>query len=379
MPPGQLSSFGVNKLQYSDLPIFHPESLTPTARGKAMKFPVRQNDPIRVFGLPRKLLIEFRILSNPFTVVRDVTLTVLERLDAASERSSSGARMVLTGPSGCGKSVTLIQAVQYAAANNWLVFYFPRGIDTVNSSTSYVYDARTQIYIQPDYALQTLKRFLTVNSSRLRTLITQEDIFLDKRPSLPKGTPLTELIASAMKDQSTAPAILSALFQELGAQTQYPVLLAIDDFQALYCKSLYRDSDFSRIKSYHLSMPRLLLEYASGKKIFNRGAVLGAISTSHTSFPTPVELEESLKLSNTPQSPYIQRLPALVSYAAGLSKVAVPDQLNVGEAASLFDVWVRENALIAPGNDEVFLAKYTEASGNARDFVWKGLLSTLST
>jgi small subunit ribosomal protein S29 len=33
----------------------------------------------------------------------------------------------------------------------------------------------------------------------------------------------------------------------------------------------------------------------------------------------------------------------------------------------------------AAANDELFLAKYTESGGNARDFVWKGLLSTLQT
>jgi len=27
--------------------------------------------------------------------------------------------------------------------------------------------------------------------------------------------------------------------------------------------------------------------------------------------------------------------------------------------------------------DEMLLAKYTESAGNARDFVWKGLLNTL--
>ena len=31
------------------------------------------------------------------------------------------------GSMGCGKSYTLIQAVQYAAANNWVVLYFPHG------------------------------------------------------------------------------------------------------------------------------------------------------------------------------------------------------------------------------------------------------------
>lgn len=35
--------------------------------------------------------------------------------------------------------------------------------------------------------------------------------------------------------------------------------------------------------------------------------------------------------------------------------------------------------LIERTNDEMFLAKFTEASGNPRDFVWKGLLGSLET
>lgn len=34
--------------------------------------------------------------------------------------------------------------------------------------------------------------------------------------------------------------------------------------------------------------------------------------------------------------------------------------------------------LIVP-DDDLFMSKYSEASGNARAFVWKGLLATLTT
>lgn len=51
---------------------------------------------------------------------------------------------------------------------------------------------------------------------------------------------------------------------------RYPVLLAIDDFQALYCQSKYRDARFNTLKAYHLALPRLLLEFASGKASFVR-------------------------------------------------------------------------------------------------------------
>ena len=53
---------------------------------------------------------------------------------------------------------------------------------------------------------------------------------------------------------------------------RFPVLLAIDDFQALYCQSLYRDPYFKAVESYHLTLPRTLLEFASGKQSFVRGA-----------------------------------------------------------------------------------------------------------
>lgn len=49
-----------------------------------------------------------------------------------------------------------------------------------------------------------------------------------------------------------------------------PVLLAIDDFQALYNLSTYRDPYFKMVKAYHLTLPRTLLEFASGKQSFVR-------------------------------------------------------------------------------------------------------------
>lgn len=157
--------------------------------------------------------------------------------------------------------------------------------DTVNSSTSYAYDPRTRTYVQPAYAAQTLQNFLTANSRLLEKLRTPEVVHIEGRATIERGAPVTDLIAVGVKDQNAAPTVLSTLMEFLGQQTEYvsrlidlgllmkvitryPVMLAIDDFQALYCKTSYKDPQFSTIKSYHLSMPRLLLEYASGKKSF---------------------------------------------------------------------------------------------------------------
>lgn len=46
------------------------------------------------------------------------------------------------------------------------------------------------------------------------------------------------------------------------------VLLAVDDLQALFRTSLYRNAEFEHVEAYHLSLPRLVLDFASGKKSF---------------------------------------------------------------------------------------------------------------
>lgn len=76
-----------------------------------------------------------------------------------------------------------------------------------------------------------------------------------------------------------------------------------------------------------------------------RGAVVGALSASNTTFCAPVELQESLKLDNGTVGPYTKRSPVLMSYAGGLTKIPVPEALSEPEAASLFDVWMKDKAI----------------------------------
>lgn len=107
------------------------------------------------------------------------------------------------------------------------------------------------------------------------------------RTTIPAGSTLRELVDTGCSDASAATAVLKATLEILAAQTKYcfalilnkkyanmssrvPVLLAVDDFQALYGRSLYRDPDFKFIQALYLSMPRLVLEFASGRSVFVR-------------------------------------------------------------------------------------------------------------
>ncbi|KII91252.1 hypothetical protein PLICRDRAFT_156202 [Plicaturopsis crispa FD-325 SS-3] len=382
MPPAQLTHelFTESRTEGMDVQLFRPELLTKKAVGQVFKFPVKSTAPFRRFGVPRNIVVEHRLLSQPCCVVRDVTVSASDILDQAKTKPSSQTRRIITGIPGSGKSTLLLQSVEYCVAKGWVVLYIPRAISLVDATQPFSYDPRTQTYVQPRFSQQTLKRFLDVNASALNSLKTTTDILLDRRPTVPAGTSLAELIGVGIRDLAIAPVILSAALEELGKQTSHPVLVAVDDVQALYQTSRYRDPQYNFVKSYHLSLPRLLLEYASGKKTFQRGAFFGAISTTNTTFPLPLELREAVGIPyDRPTGPYAKRSPEFTEYAQGVKGLAVPDSLSLAEAASLFEVWKTDNALSVLPNDETFLAKYSESSGVARDFVWKGMLSSFAT
>ncbi|KAG6860519.1 hypothetical protein C0995_010299 [Termitomyces sp. Mi166 len=364
-----------------DLPTF---ALTQQMIGKAVAFPVIDNDPARIYGLPKKMLLEFRILSKPCSVVRKVTVSAAQMLKKARNTSSLDTRVILTGRSGCGKSFLLLQLVENCILNDWIVIYIPRVVflsakKLVDSSTPHEYDLRTQTYLQPAFSLQTLQRLLATNRAKLTTLTTQKKHNFEKR-EVPLKTNIADLIGIAVKEPPLAPVILETLMSELSTQTKYPVLFAVDDFQALYCRTAYRDPHFIPIRPFHLSLPRMIMEYASGKRSFANGAFVGAITTSDTQYKLPLELKDSLGLPHEYfKTPYDKRSRTLIEYTTGLKALHVPEQLSLVEAASLYEVWKNDKALISSLHDEAFLSKYTESSGNARDFVWKGLLATFDS
>jgi len=250
----------------------------------------------------------------------------------------------------------------------------------MNSSSAYVYDTDTKTFLQPNIASDVLRQLATVNASSLQSLVIDSDVSFDKAGTITAGSNIDQLAQLGIKDASIAPKVLRILLEELGKQTKYPVLLAIDDVQALYCTSKYRDPQFNYIKGFNLSMPRLMLEYAGGMKSFARGAVLGALSTADTTFRIPLPLTEALQLTpDRPVSAYEKRSADLALYSKGLRSIPIPERLEVNEAASLFEVWNENKALHTVSTDQFFLSTYSQTSGNPREFVLRGLLSTLAS
>ncbi|TEB25788.1 mitochondrial carrier protein [Coprinellus micaceus] len=363
-----------------DLPLFGPSTLTAKSVGQATSFDTTQTNAAKVFGLPNKMHFEYRILSTPCSVIRDVTLKAIHTLDKAKGSSSKDHRIVLHGRAGSGKSFLLHQVVQYAQTQGWVVLYIPRAVTLVNSTNSYTYDIRTQTYLQPRASYLTLDKLYKANSALLSQLTLSRELVTEKL-NIPAGTTLAEVAQAGIKDKSftSGPVVLETVLKELETQTKFPVLVAVDDFQALFHNSAYKDPFFQAIRPHHLSLPRTFLEFASGQRTLANGVFIGALTESDTAYAVPLELKDALNLeSRHPVSPYDKRDQVKLGYTEGLKGLKVPERMSTNEMAGLFSVWKDDMALTTDKYDELFMSKYVESDGNPRDFVWKGLLSTLS-
>lgn len=49
---------------------------------------------------------------------------------------------------------------------------------------------------------------------------------------------------------------------------RFPVLWAMDEAQSLFNTSKYRAADYTPIEPYHLSTPRLALDFIAGRRSF---------------------------------------------------------------------------------------------------------------
>jgi small subunit ribosomal protein S29 len=150
------------------------------------------------------------------------------------------------------------------------------------------------------------------------------------------------------------------------ADGRFPTLMAIDEAQCLFTRSTFRAPDYSPLESYHLSAPRLALDYISGAKSFvsrfalhphshppdhynganlqNRGSVLLSLSNSTPFVPIPITLSHALKLPSTsPITPYTIHDPVhLANASKGLKTIEIPWGMSQSEASGIWQIWSRK-------------------------------------
>ncbi|EPQ29792.1 uncharacterized protein PFL1_02465 [Pseudozyma flocculosa PF-1] len=386
------SEFHQDAPDMSSLGVFSSESITKAVVGKPLAWNDKALSAFKHFGLPRDLQRELAAQPRPRTLVREQTLKVLDRLDAAA-KSGQTHKLVLTGSPGCGKSTLLAQSVSYALDEGWAVVYVPQAIDLINSSTTYSYSPSQLAYLQPEVTRSMISAMLQLNQAIFKRIATAEAVELERSATLEAGTTLDKVARQGIDENLNAAArqqVLDLILQTLARQTEVPVLVAVDEVQALFRTSLYRDPDYAALESYELGVPRSLLALLEGKGSFasQRLVFVGALSSTQTEYPTPTELQVALQdRAGGPDAipalgraahAYVrlQQRHLANAHAAALEPVDVSDPLTTSEAAALFAQLKGERKLWSPANDELFVAKFVESAGNPRRFS-RSLTSTL--
>ncbi|WFD44133.1 hypothetical protein MPSI1_002799 [Malassezia psittaci] len=351
------------------------------------------------FGLPQEIKRSQSIQPRPRTIVRSRSVSLIDSLESADK--SSAQRQLLIGELGCGKSTYILQSIAHTLSAGWIVLYIPRAISFVDSSSPYAYNAALQTYLQPAIVDHLLSAMLEVNRKALKQVQIKESLSIDNKEVFASGTTLDTVLDRALKEHNsplTRQLVLELVWSTLAKQSEVPVLVAIDDAQVLFGPTRYRNPDFMPLQAYELAVPRSLLNIFIAPREdagLKRGAVLATISMTHASFPAPAELliamRESASAENaavpwnrvkqifaSPTCPtrvsephaYTEVDPQSLANArnAQFRLVDVGDKLTRPEAASLLHLMSRENALWAVPDDEIFIEKLVESSGNIRSF-----------
>ncbi|WWC67298.1 mitochondrial 37S ribosomal protein mS29 [Kwoniella pini CBS 10737] len=353
----------------SDYPKLQPINFKSENVGRPTTFPKTTFDKLKLFGLSKKVEQELSANGGPASVIRQSTIDLAKQLDGSKAKSSKDARYVLTGERGSGKSMLLLQTVAYALESGWIVLFNPKATEWTNSSSHYIYDSQTQLFSQWQSAQSILSTLLAINKDKLDAIKLTSDIELAQGKTASKGSKLSDLVATGSKDDRVAVKVLDEVMAVLEKQTQFPVIWAIDEAQTLFTTSQYRTQEYTPIEPYHLSTPRLALDFVSGRRSFAKGTVLTSLSLSDPKNPLSPSLIDGLKLPTTqPITPYTRLDPYHSLHASsGLKKIEIPFNMSDEEISGLYKLLVRKGKTSNNQSDNLYMEIKSLSGGNPNE------------
>ncbi|KAI8815967.1 mitochondrial ribosomal death-associated protein 3-domain-containing protein [Fimicolochytrium jonesii] len=236
-------------------------------------------------------------------MLRKHTLDVLSTIEAESAKTESENVYVLDGPRGSGKTVTLLQAVSHFVQAGWILIYVPQPIHWVNGTQPFdplptEDNARPQ-FAQPTVASQFLEQFLKINNeAALRSIAVEGE----------GEQTVLSVAQEGIARPATAQAALGTLLEALANDTKRsPVLIAIDQANALYAKTAYHDVESRAVTGDQLATIKSLISLLSQEKRLKKGAIVCAIDRSNTQFPSPL-LESLIASAPSVSTPAVASL-----------------------------------------------------------------------
>jgi hypothetical protein len=152
------------------------------------------------------------------------------------DRELNSGAIILDGVSGSGKTTTLQIALDTFRKAGWLTLYLPsptiytEGLLSVRPSRV---ETLENVFDQPEVTVPFLKQLYKLHRNELIKVEVKQDHLKKIAPNMLK------LVEHGLRNVVESSYILNAVRQEMVLATEVPVLIAIDEVDALYLKSIY--------------------------------------------------------------------------------------------------------------------------------------------
>eukprot|EP00735_Rhodelphis_limneticus_P003360 TRINITY_DN14824_c0_g1::TRINITY_DN14824_c0_g1_i1::g.30168::m.30168 TRINITY_DN14824_c0_g1::TRINITY_DN14824_c0_g1_i1::g.30168 ORF type:complete len:493 (-),score=108.82,sp/Q9ER88/RT29_MOUSE/25.00/5e-18,DAP3/PF10236.4/3.1e-41,Glyco_transf_64/PF09258.5/0.11 TRINITY_DN14824_c0_g1_i1:9-1439(-) len=230
---------------------------------------------------------EIGFLDHREFLIREPALKIIDMLKKSADQNALGNpmnpdhRYILTGEKGCGKSVSLLHSVYFARRSGWLVLFVP----SVRKWTYHTYNVMPHQNCNPDdlgnlvfdsmeNCTDIIKNMMAAHSDKLKT------IKLKLKHKITEGENIRHLADLCELGLNRDPiGVAFALLNELNAVTEYPVLIAMDDYDGLWGWTRIADPRkhrYVRLYSTDLTLVRHFLQWSP--KHLRNGRMIHAIS-----------------------------------------------------------------------------------------------------
>jgi len=228
----------------------------PEQIGHLVEVPPSETKKLIPEGIGGQMRDSESLQKNPVFLYRDSTAEVINRLTQLKEGGfsqvgSSSSTVYVDGLRSAGKSSTVAQAVIWARANDWLVFYINDGKEWVDGgnqivASSYMEGNYNQVSInegETGPAVPLLKNFVRAHEDKLGEIPVRL-----KHSGLEGFDPETHKtlldlgkLGIKTQDETLSCDVVCALRAELNTVVEYPVLVAVDGYSVLEGRGIWVD------------------------------------------------------------------------------------------------------------------------------------------
>ncbi|KAF1323611.1 Atp-dependent dna helicase snf21, partial [Globisporangium splendens] len=194
----------------------------------------------------------FDLVGHRHVMLRDNTLKIISLMKDWENSKKDASAFVIDGERGTGKSFALQQIVQFARESNWVVLYVPNArswcVEAPYVMKSPIDENKFDIDV---YGVELLEKFLHCHGEQLSSIPLRgnygDRYYPASFKSKPKSTSeydastltLRDLVENGIKDEELACTAVVDLRAELAKVTEFPVLIAIDEYNTWFEKTVF--------------------------------------------------------------------------------------------------------------------------------------------